>query len=229
MDVLAELKPHLEILEKVEQFEEKREFNRFLLVFTFAGFISIIGGLIEYAFYRLFEISSTFFIFGLTGQSELAPTSEPILFFSIWLIYLIPISGIIIFTLGSPGFINWNKSYRIIGAATIVLFLITHLIIVILGITNSKLIPGVWGTLICIGFLFASKILSNEFSNRPIQLGLIVFGLFAFGLGLVSVLLLPEELSMLFFCYVFGLLLTISGMLTYFNVGRANISSEGGS
>ena len=144
MDVLAELKPHLEILEKVAQFEEKREFNRFLLVFTFAGFISIIGGWIEYVFYRLFEISSTFFIFGLTGQYELAPTSEPILFLSIWLIYLIPITGIIIFTLGSPGFINWNRSYRIIGATIIVLFLTTHLTIIILGIPNSKLIPGVW-------------------------------------------------------------------------------------
>ncbi|MFX0087305.1 MAG: hypothetical protein ACFFAU_16765 [Candidatus Hodarchaeota archaeon] len=229
MDILAELKPQLEILEKVVKFEEKREFNRFLLVFTFAGFISIVGGWIEYVFYRLFGISSTFFIFGQTGESELAPTAEPILFGSIWLIYLIPISGIVIFTLGSPGFINWNKSYRLVGAATIILFLITHITIILIGIPNSKLIPGVWGTLICIGFLFASKILSNEFSNKSIQLGLIFFGLTAFILGLVSILLLPEELGMLFFCCVFGLLLTISGMITYFNVGRVNILPEGGS
>jgi len=44
MDVLAELKPHLEILEKVETFEKKRELNRLLLFFAIAGFISIIGG-----------------------------------------------------------------------------------------------------------------------------------------------------------------------------------------
>ena len=228
MDVLAELKPHLEILEKVEQFEKKRELNRLLLFFAIAGFISIIGGWIEYVFYRLFDISSTFFIFGMTGQAELTPTAEPILFFSIWLIYLIPISGIIIFTLGTPGFINWNKSYRIIGATAIVLFIVAHITILFFGTSNSKLISGVWGTAICVGLLFTSQILAKEIDNKSIRLGLIAFSLIVFALGLITVIMIPEEESMLFFGSVFGILLTISGMTTYIKVGKANIPMEEG-
>jgi len=228
MDVLAELKPHLEILEKVETFEKKRELNRLLLFFAIAGFISIIGGWIEYVFYRLFDISSTFFIFGMTGQAELAPTVEPILFFSIWLIYLIPISGIIIFTLGTPGFINWNKSYRIIGATAIVLFIVAHITILFFGTSNSKLISGVWGTAICVGLLFTSQILAKEIDNKSIRLGLIAFSLIVFALGLITVIMIPEEESMLFFGSVFGILLTISGMTTYIKVGKANIPMEEG-
>jgi len=228
MDVLAELKPHLEILEKVETFEKKRELNRLLLFFAIAGFISIIGGWIEYVFYRLFDISSTFFIFGMTGQAELAPTAEPILFFSIWLIYLIPISGILIFTLGTPGIVNWNKSYRIIGATAIVLFIVAHITILFFGTSNSKLISGVWGTAICVGLLFTSQILAKEIDNKSIRLGLIAFSLIVFALGLITVIMIPEEESMLFFGSVFGILLTISGMTTYIKVGKANIPMEEG-
>jgi len=228
MDVLAELKPHLEILEKVETFEKKRELNRLLLFFAIAGFISIIGGWIEYVFYRLFDISSTFFIFGMTGQAELAPTAEPILFFSIWLIYLIPISGIIIFTLGTPGFINWNKSYRIIGATAILLFIVGHITILFFGTSNSKLIPGVWGTALCVGLLFTCQILAKEIDNKFIQLGLITFSLIAFALGLITVIVIPEEVGMLFYGCVFGILLTISGMMTYIKVGKTNIPLEEG-
>lgn len=228
MDVLAELKPHLEILEKVEKFEKKRELNRLLLFFAVAGFISIIGGWIEYVFYRLFDLSSTFFIFGMTGQTNLAPTAEPILFFSIWLIYLIPISGIFIFTLGTPGFINWNKSYRVVGATAIVLFIVAQLTILFVGILNSKLIPGVWGTALCVGLLVTSQILSKEIDNKSIRLGLIAFSLIALALGLIAVIVIPEEEGMLFFGSVFGIFLTISGMTTYIKVGKTNIPMEEG-
>ncbi|MHA2305274.1 MAG: hypothetical protein ACXACU_07750 [Candidatus Hodarchaeales archaeon] len=227
MDLIAELKPHLEILEKVMVFEQKKEFNKFLLVLTITGFITIFGGWIEYAFYRLFGISSIFFIWGQTGQSELTPTAEPVLFFSIWLIYLVPILSIVIFTLGSPGFINWNKSYRIVGIITIMLFFFTHITVLTLGVSNSKLIPGVWGTMICIGLLITSRILSAVISTNLMQNGLVMFAIVSFGLGLISVVLVEETLGMFFFCCILGLLLTISGMITYIKIGKVNISTEG--
>ncbi len=227
MDLIAELKPHLEILEKVMVFEQRKEFNRFLLLLTIAGFIAIIGGWIEYAFYRLFNMSSIFFIWGQTGQPELTPTAEPVLFFSIWLIYLLPISSIFIFTMGSPGFINWNKSYRMTGATAITLFFLTHITILILGISNSKFIPGIWGTMVCIGFLISSKILSSVISKKTIQYGLVLFSAASFILGLISTFLIEEEIGMFFFCCVFGLLLTISSMITYIGIGKTTISTEG--
>ncbi len=220
MDLLSDLQPTLEILDKIVAFEEKMEHNRLLLFLSLAGFIAIIGGWIEYVCYHFLDVDSTFFIFGLASDTE------PILLLGLWLIYLIPLIGIIIFTAGiSPGFINWNKAYRNIGAITIGLFILTHVLVLFIGIIDtpdSRFIPSIWGTMICIGFLFASRILFLETGNKDIKLGLSSFGLFALGLGIISSIIFysnDPELAMFLFCNIFGIILLIVSMITYWKLG----------
>ncbi|MFX0183109.1 MAG: hypothetical protein ACFE95_08525 [Candidatus Hodarchaeota archaeon] len=220
MEVLAELTPHLEILDRVINFEKKVEYSRFLLFIALAGFIGIIGGFIEYICYRFLGVDATFFIFGVTGNPDLAPTAEPILFFSLWLLYLIPILGAGIFTLGTPGIINWNKTYRIIGLIAIGLFILTHFLVVLVGIPNSKLIPIIWGLAISCGFLLTSYFLTSETKSKIIQLGLSIFGIIALILGIFSSIIFPLELAMFLFCLIFGLLLIITSIIAYMNIGR---------
>jgi hypothetical protein len=192
MDLYSDLQPTLEILDKIVAFEEKMEINRLLLFVSLAGFVAIVGGWIEYVCYHFLSVDSTFFILGLASTR-----AEPILFLGLWLIYIIPLMGVVIFTAGiSPGFINWNRAYRKIGILTIVLFVITHLLVVILGVLDapdSQLIPLIWGTTTCAGFLIASQILFLELKSKKLRLGLISFGLFALILSAVSSFIFTER------------------------------------
>lgn len=227
MDLLSDLQPTLEILDKIVAFEEKIEYNRLLLFISLAGFVGIIGGWIEYVCYHFLSVDSTFLILGLS------PVVEPVLFYGLWLIYLIPLIGVIIFTAGlSPGFINWNKSYRIIGVIIIALFTLTHLLVLLVGYIdsfNSQFIPIVWGSTICIGFFLAGRILFAETRKKEIQLGLFAFGLFAIFLGFVSSIIfysLSPELAMFLFCNILGLTLICISMITYWKVGRTSVSLQ---
>ena len=222
-DLLSDLQPTLEILDKIVAFEEKMEYNRLLLFICLTGFIGIIGGWIEYVCYRFLSVDSTFFILGLT------PSDEPLLFVGLWLIYLIPLIGVLIFTAGiSPGFINWNKAYRTIGAIIIGLFIITHILVLIIGIPNSQFIPTIWGSTICVGFLLAGRILYKETKNSKLQLGLFSFGCFAIILGITSSLIfypLAAELGMFLFSNIFGLFLIGISMIIYWNEARTEVKS----
>ncbi|MFX0013084.1 MAG: hypothetical protein ACFFB2_04585 [Promethearchaeota archaeon] len=225
MELLSDLQPTLEILDKIVAFEEKMESNRLLLFISLTGFVAIIGGWIEYVCYYFLAVDSTFLILGL------APNLEPVLFFGLWFIYLIPLIGVIIFTTGfSPGFINWNKAYRTIGAIIVGLFIITHFLVLVLGVVdsmNSQFIPIVWGTTTGIGFLLASRILFAETRNVKVRLGLLSFGLFALCLGFVSSLIFYEldpNSAMFLFCNIFGFVLIGISMLTYWYSGREGIA-----
>ncbi|MFX1506865.1 MAG: hypothetical protein ACFFDC_12245 [Promethearchaeota archaeon] len=224
MDLLPDLEPTLEILDKIVAFEEKMEINRMLLFIALAGFITIIGGWIEYVCYHFLSIDSTFFILGL------APNSDPILLLGLWLIYLLPLLGVIIFTTGlSPGFINWNKAYRKVGLIIIGLFALTHILVVIFGSINPQLIPTIWGITICIGFLLTSRILYLDTRNEQLQAGLSLFGISALVLGILSSLVIypgTPELAMFLYCTAFGLLLIGVSMLTYWNVGRLAVKQK---
>ncbi|MFX1283629.1 MAG: hypothetical protein ACFFB5_08240 [Promethearchaeota archaeon] len=220
MDLLSDLQPTLEILDKIVAFEKKMEYNRLLLFLCLAGFIAIIGGWIEYVCYHFLFVDSTFFILGLTS------IAEPVLFLGLWLIYLIPLIGIIIFTTGiSPGFINWNKAYRNIGAITIGLFILTHVLVLLIGsidAPDSQFIPIIWGTMICLGFLLASRILFLETRNKEIQLGFLAFGIFGLVLGIISSMIFypfSSELAMFLFCNIFGVVLIGASMISYWKVG----------
>lgn len=224
MDLLSDMEPTLKILDKIVAFEEKMEYNRLLLFICLAGFITIIGGWIEYVCYQFLSVDSTFFIFGL-GAAD-----EPVLFVGLWLIYLIPLIGVLIFTTGiSPGFINWNKAYRTIGALIIGLFGVTHVLILVIGISNSQFIPIIWGVTVCVGFLLTGRVLFLEMKNKELQLGLFSFGLFAFILGVISSVIvypLAAELGMFLFCNILGFILIVISMITYWNMARTDEKSK---
>lgn len=228
MDLYSDLQPTLEILDKIVAFEEKMEINRLLLFVSLAGFVAVIGGWIEYVCYHFLSVDSTFFILDLASFA-----AEPILFLGLWLIYIIPLIGVVIFTTGiSPGFINWNRTYRKIGALIIALFVITHLLVVFLVIIDapdSQFIPLIWGTTICAGFLLASRILFLEFKNEKLRLGLTSFGLFALILSAISSFVfytVSPELAMFLFCNIFGIILIGISMITYWKMGRTSISLQ---
>ncbi|MHA2246574.1 MAG: hypothetical protein ACXADY_16650 [Candidatus Hodarchaeales archaeon] len=227
MDLLSDLQPTLEILDKIVAFEEKMEYNRLLLFISLAGFVGIIGGWIEYVCYHFLSVDSTFLIFGLS------PVVEPVLFYGLWLIYLIPLIGVIIFTAGlSPGFINWNKAYRIIGVIIIALFSLTHLLVLLVGYLDSfqsQLIPMVWGSTTGIGFFLTGRILFIETRRKEIQLGLFTFGVFAIFLGIVSSFIfytISPDLAMFLFSNILGLMLICISMITYWKGGRTSVSLQ---
>lgn len=227
MDLLSDLQPTLEILDKIVAFEEKMEYNRLILFISLAGFVGIIGGWIEYVCYRFLSVDSTFLILGLS------PVAEPVLFYGLWLIYLFPLIGVIIFTAGlSPGFINWNKTYRNIGVIVIGLFTLTHLLVLLVGYIDSfdsQFIPTVWGSTICIGFFLAGRTLFAETRKKEIQLGLFGFGLFALFLGFISSFIfysISSEIAMFLFCNILGLTLSCISMITYWKTGRTSVSIQ---
>ncbi len=220
MDPLDEIRPHIDFLEKVEQYQHKAEFNRFLLVLSIAGFIAIIGGWISYVFNRFIGVDPTFFIFGVTGDTDLSPMNEPVLFISVWLMYLIPILSALSFSTGTTGILNWNKAYRRVGILALILFLAAHLIIVLLGTKNSQFIPLVWGLLVCIGFIISSQLMYEETNIPKLQGGLVLFGFIALFLGLIVSFTVPTEVAQLVFGFVLGSILSFSGIISYFTLGQ---------
>lgn len=220
LKILEELKPHLEILEKVQRFERKAEYNRFLLILTISGFIVIIGGWISYVIHRFLDTDPTFFMFGMTGNPDLSPLIEPILFSTVWLLYGIPILSIIILTTGSSGILSWNKAYRKIGALAVSLFFAIQVIILLLGTQNMNAIPLIWGTTSSVGFLISGRILLQETKLKNTVTPLNLFSVMSLLLGILSFILIPIEVAMLFFSIFLGLTLSLSGFLVYLKSGK---------
>lgn len=218
---LEKLQRHLDILEKVEKYERKSEFNRFLLILCVSGFVTFIGGWVAYIFNRFFGIDPTFFLFNLTNNPSLTPTKEPILFITVWLIYLIPIVSVVIFSTGTTGIVNWNKAYRGIALMAVFLFFVVHLMILIIGLPNSKYIPAIWGVVVGIGFIAARWPLKSVTENTNLLNGLVILGLIALILGVMVSLLIPTELAQLVFGSALGLALTCVGLIGYIFVGRS--------
>ncbi|MHA2331457.1 MAG: hypothetical protein ACXAEU_05475 [Candidatus Hodarchaeales archaeon] len=230
MDKLSDLRPHLEILEKVEQFEKKSETDRFLLILMFVGFITVFAGFIELIFYQFLGTDVTFFLFGATGEPTLSPAAEPFLFLSAWLIHLLPFLAIITFTTGSTGLFNWNKSYRIIGVIIIAIFIITEVVVLILGPTNSNFIPFVWGVAFCLGSMTAGIILPKQADLTGLRAGLLIMGVFSLLLGLLSSLIFTSdlaELALFFFGTTLGMLLTLSAMVLWITKNYLLMRNEG--
>lgn len=210
------------MLEKIEKFEKRTEFNRFLLILNVAGFVTIIGGLISYVVNRFLGVDPTFFIFNMTNDPDLSPSKEPVLFLSIWIIYLIPIISVIILSAGSTGILSWNKSYRSMSIILAALFFLVHILILIVGMENARLIPLIWGTTVGAGFLLSRNILIKQTSDRIVGLGLVFFGSFTILVGLIASFLIPVDIAQLFFGFIVGLTLSLCGLIGYYGYGRVN-------
>ncbi len=218
MDILKEFRPQLEILDRVVIFEKKVEFHRFLIVLTFAGYISIMGGFIEYICYRILGVDATFFILQATNIPELSISSEPILFISIWLFYLLPFVSLGIYIINTHSIILWNRAYRSIAMLISILFLITHLCILLIGIDNQIWIPSIWGIVVGSGFILAGHIFYSETNINLIRLSMFIYGSFSILLGLSASIILPLEISMFMFCLIFGLILILLSIFLRINL-----------
>ncbi|MHA2054081.1 MAG: hypothetical protein ACXAB2_12310 [Candidatus Hodarchaeales archaeon] len=216
------LTAYLEVLEKVEKFEKKAEFNRFLLILSVAGFVAIIGGWISYIFNRFLGVDPTFFIFNLTDNPDLSPSEEPILFLSVWIVYLIPLVSVVILSTGSTGIMNWNKSYRFISVFVIFLFFFAHVLILLAGLKNARMIPFIWGLTVGIGFLISSLILKRETSDKIVTTGLVVIGSLSIILGLTLSFFAPEEIGQLLYGLILGIGLSVCGIFGYYRYGRVS-------
>ena len=157
----------------------------------------------------------------MTNNPDLTPTNEPALFITVWLLYLIPIISIIVFSTGSTGIINWNKSYRFIALMAIILFLLVHVTILILGVSNAKFIPLIWGIAVCIGFVASRYPLSNVTGNSNLLNGLTIFGIIALILGVVASLFLPVRIAQLIYAGGLGIIMSCTGLISYIMIGRS--------
>ncbi|MFW9992345.1 MAG: hypothetical protein ACFFD4_09885 [Candidatus Odinarchaeota archaeon] len=210
MDHLAALRPHLEMLEKVEQFEKKSEIDRFLLILALVGFIVTISGFNELVSYLFLGTDITFFMFGVTSNPQLSPESELALFLGAWLIHFLPFLVIAFFTTGSSGIINWNRAYRIIGAVIVILFFVTVGVVLILGQDNAEFIPLAWGVAFFLGFLSASVILPKQAQLKVLRGGFLVLGVVSLLLGMIASFFIETDLRMFFFGASLGTLLTLT-------------------
>lgn len=220
MNYPESIQPQLEILNKIEFYEERLEFNRFLLISAFSGLIAIFVGWMEYIFNRFVGIDISLFQFGFTTKGSLSPANEPILFFSIWFILFIVIVSIIVFSSGLSSFISWNRSYRIIGIYAIITYLICEGIIAILGLQFEKVIPLVWGIAISSGFVFTAEILYRKEKQYQLRVGMLSIGIMSFVLSIIAYFLIEPKLAMFFFLISLGIVLILSSAILYYLIGR---------
>ena len=221
MSSLETIQQHLDMLEKVTKYERKNEFNRFLLILCVGGYVTFIGGWVAYIFNSLYNVDPSFFLFNLTGDPALSPTSEPVLFITVWLIYLIPIVSVIVFSTGSTGIINWNRAYRNIALLAIILFFLVHILLLIAGLQNMKYFPAIWGFVVCLGFVISSWFIKPVTENMFILNGLIVFGIIALILGILASLWIPIEYAQLIYNSGLGLTLSCVSLIGYYLSGRS--------
>ena len=158
----------------------------------------------------------------MTNDPDLSPMKEPELFFSIWIVYLIPIVSVIILSAGSTGILSWNKSYRPMSILLAFLFFIVHILILIAGVQNARLIPLIWGTTVGAGFLLSRSILSKQTSDKIVRIGLLLFGIYTILIGIIASCIIPAEIAQLFFGFVLGITLSLCGLIGYYGYGRVN-------
>lgn len=202
-------KEQLEFLSKIERYENRNEMSRFLLISSFGGILCLIAGILELVFYKFYKMDVVFF------QYNLLNNPEPVLLFGVWVLTIFPLLIIVIFTWGTSGIINWNKTYRIIGKIAILLFLFSELTILILGEDNSNYIPIVWGMYIFIGFMIASYLMLKFEDQGNLSKYLFILGFIVLIWSLITYVFIDPEIAMFALLTGFGIAMTISGGLIY--------------
>jgi hypothetical protein len=102
------------------------------------------------------------------------------------------------------------------------LFFLVHILILIVGMENARLIPLIWGITVGAGFLLSRNILIKQTSDRIVGLGLVFFGSFTILVGLIASFLIPADIAQLFFGFIVGLTLSLCGLIGYYGYGRVN-------
>ena len=198
-----------ELLSKIESYENKNELYRFLLILSFGGLLSILAGFLELVFYEFFDTDVLFF------QYNFSNSSKPVFLYAVWIITIIPVLIILIFTTGTSGFINWNKTYRFIGLVAIICYFSADAVILILGKSKTDLIPLIWGIFLFLGFLSAAFLIYNLEKQSKVAIILILFGIIILTISMIVFLFVEDKLAMFYMLTSFGVLMTVSAGLMY--------------
>ena len=214
-------KEQIKFLLKIKEYETKNEFNRFLLLTSFGVILSIIEGFIELVFYKFYTKDVFFFEF-IFFQS-----SDPGLLGAIWIITIFPLLVIILFTTGTTGIINWNKTYKNIGYIAIILFILSELSILFMGQEQMELIPIIWGFYIFVGFIVAGTLMYKYEKQLFLARLLIFYGIVSLANAFFSYIFIEKILAMFYMLDSFGMLLVITtGILYIFETRFTRIENK---
>ena len=218
-----EFSNQLKFLSKIEVYENKNELSRFLLITSFGGLLCIISGILELVFYKFYQTDVVYF------QYKFLNSSEPILLLAIWVLTIFPILIIIVFTAGTSGIVNWNKTYRIIGPIAIVLFFSCEALIVLLGEDQIKVIPLLWGLFIFIGFILASYLMKRFEQQTKLSIILIALSIFVLIDSIVTYLFIESDLAMFSMLTGFGVIMTVVAIIVHLLETKYSILEMNGS
>ncbi len=147
---------------------------------------------------------------------------DPALLVAVWILTIFPLLIIIIFTSGTSGIVNWNKTYRIIGFLAIILFFCSELVIVGLGEENTKLIPIIWGMFIFIGFNLASFLMLKLEHQLKLAKVLFLLGFLVLLDSILTYFFVQTNLAMFVLLTGFGIMMTIMALI--FNLLESKFS-----
>ena len=198
----------LKFLSKVENYETKVEFNRFLLITSFGGLLCIMAGILELFFYKFYNLDVVYFQYNFLDSPDMS------LLIAVWIMTIFPLLIIIIFSRGTSGIINWNKAYRTIGLVAIILFFLCELFILLIGKSNSKFIPLIWGIFIFLGMILASYLINIIERQKKVAYILLFLGACILIDALFVYLFIDIKLSMFTMLINFGVIMT--GLTAFF-------------
>lgn len=196
LNITSDFSAQIAVLERIERYEKKAEYNRFLLIVSFGGLISLLAGGVEYITYRFYEFDVVFLLFGFLNNDWLDPVQEPVLFIFLWLSVITPVVIVLVFSQGKVGLFSWNRSYRLISLLAVALFLLSNVFVLLLGPSKQELLPLVWGPTIGLGLAIAGHILSHHESQPHIRLELYIIGFLVLLNSFGAVMFLPLETRM---------------------------------
>ena len=203
-------KEQLQFLTRIKDYETKNEITRFLLITSFGGILSIIAGFIEFVFYKFYNTDVIFFQFNFSSNPE------PVLLLAVWILTIFPFIIILIFTIGTPGLINWNRTYRNIGYIAITLFLLSEITVLAIGENFIHFVPLIWGSYILLGFILAGLLMYKLEKQPFVERILILLGVLAFINSFVAYLFLDPNLVMFYMLTSYGVVMIVSACIMYF-------------
>ena len=207
-----------EIISKIEEFEIKKELNKFFLIMFISGYIGIVSSFIEYFFHSVYNLDVTFYIFqDLGSNTDLSIASDPFLFIIVWSIHVLPLMAIFFYTSEKTGVIDFTRSYRKIAFVAVILFIIAELCVYFFAKGNYQFIPVIWGVIISIGLIYTGIVFYKDFNIKLISLTMFVCSFITI-IEVLGVLLIVKEnfIGPTVITFSIGFMLVLMSIFVYF-------------
>lgn len=207
-----------EIISKIEEYEIKKELNKFFLIMFIAGYIGIISSFIEYFFHSIYNLDVTFYIFQDIGSnSKLSFSSEPLLFIIVWSIHLLPLMAIFFYTSEKTGVIDFTKSYRKIAIVAVNLFILAELSVYFLTKNNYRYIPVIWGVIISVGLIYTGIVFYYDFNIKLIALTMFISSSLTIIEALAVFIIIKDNfIGPTIITFSIGLMLVLMSIIVYY-------------